>query len=105
MAVQWGRRTQKSSRRQSAPPPSDVAYKAVSQNGSSTGYPYASLLYPEPSFLRGVGAAFDLFPSGALVNFNGSLTPWQADYLALLSDHRAIAADWKAVLSRRKRAS
>lgn len=54
-------------------------------------YAFGSLLYTDPSFLRGMASVFDL--GGTLSNFNYSLTPWQADYFALLADHRAIVAD------------
>ena len=59
-------------------------------------YSFASLLYTQPSFLRGVACVLDL--GGALHDFNYSPTPWHADYYALLSDHRAIVADCRAEL-------
>lgn len=52
---------------------------------------YLGLLYARPSFLEGMGRAIDL--GGTLVEYNTSLTPEQADLIALRSDIQAVRAD------------
>ena len=57
---------------------------------------YATLLFANPSFLDGFGRCLDL--AGVSAEFNSSLTPAQADALALRSDWFAVGADlWSAV--------
>jgi hypothetical protein len=50
-----------------------------------------SFLYARPSFIEGLARIFDL--GNTLCEYNQSLTPQQADYLALRSDWLAIAGD------------
>jgi len=61
-------------------------------------YSYSTLLFAEPSFFSGMASILDI--GSTLKEFNSSLSPHQADYLALLSDHRAIQDDVRAVWSR-----
>lgn len=57
---------------------------------------YSDLLFAQPSFMEGVGSLVDLGWSPE--EYNSSLTPEQADSLALESDWRAIGQDlWSAM--------
>ena len=51
-----------------------------------------SLLYAEPSFFGGIARAFDI--GDTLTEYNQAETGAQADFQALRSDWRAIAADF-----------
>lgn len=50
-----------------------------------------SLLYAQPSFLEGCARALDLW--GTMTEFNESLNPEQADYLALRADWLSVGND------------
>lgn len=52
------------------------------------GYPVSDFLFAQPSFLAGIGRAFDI--GGVFDDYNVRATPAQADA-------RAIAADWQVV--------
>ncbi len=58
---------------------------------------YSTCLFARPSFAEGMARALDL--AGALDEYNLSLTPEQADNLALASDWKAIAQDLRAALA------
>jgi len=53
-------------------------------------------LCARPSFVEGVGRILDF--GGALDQYNGSITPAQADYLALRGDWRLVGLDLARVL-------
>ena len=53
--------------------------------------PYTSFLFAQPSFAEGVARSLDL--GGTLQQYNGSLSPEQADATALRMDWRAIKTD------------
>ena len=52
---------------------------------------YTGLLYSEPSFLEGLGRVLDI--GGTFDEYNESLTPDEADQLAIASDWYAVGAD------------
>jgi hypothetical protein len=52
-------------------------------------------LYARPSFLGGIASVLDL--GDTLTEFNNSLTPEQADYIAIKADVQAIAGDMRQV--------
>lgn len=57
---------------------------------------FSELLFARPSFLEGMARLFDF--GDTLSEYNSSLTPEQADRLAIASDWRAIGMDmWRAV--------
>lgn len=59
---------------------------------SSTTY-----LFAKPSFWTGYGSSVDLF--GVMFEFNSSLTPEQADWLALRADWLAVGQDIRRAMS------
>ena len=60
------------------------------------GFDEATLLFAEPSFVRGMGRAIDL---GATRNaYNDSRTPKEADTRALRSDWASVGADLGSAL-------
>jgi len=62
---------------------------------------YATLLFANPSFWDGFGRVIDF--GGLSCEFNTSLTPEQADALALRSDWHAVGDDlWQAYSELRK---
>ena len=58
----------------------------------------SGFFFARPSFLGGASRVLDLF--GTLQEYNRSPTPEIADQRAMLSDLRAIGADFKQVLER-----
>lgn len=57
---------------------------------------YSTVLFARPSFLEGVARVMDL--GDTLTEFNQSLSPEQADAVALEMDWRAVGQDlWSAV--------
>lgn len=57
---------------------------------------FSELLFARPSFLQGMARLFDL--GDTLSEYNSSLSPEQADRLAIASDWRAIGLDmWRAI--------
>lgn len=57
---------------------------------------YTTFLYARPSFLEGIARLLDF--SGTLNEYNSSMTPEQADALALRSDWSAVGQDmWQAI--------
>jgi hypothetical protein len=92
MATQVRRRAQKAPKRPNQSAPRLPVSRSVTTPDHSPAF--GSLLYTSPSLLTGLASVLDL--GGTLFNFNYSLTPGQADYLALLSDHHAILSDWNA---------
>jgi len=54
-------------------------------------------LFARPSFLEGVSRIFDL--ADTLNEYNGSVTPEEADYLALLSDWQTVGDDLRSAIS------
>jgi hypothetical protein len=54
-------------------------------------------LFARPSFLAGVASVLDL--GGTLTEFNQSLSPEQADFVAIKADLQAIAEDFRRVIS------
>ena len=58
----------------------------------------SDFLFARPSFLGGASRVLDLF--GTLQEYNRSLTLEIADQRAMLSDLRAIGADFKQVIER-----
>ncbi len=52
---------------------------------------FTTFLYAKPSFLSGMALALDI--GGTLNEYNQSLTPAQADAIALRMDARAVAHD------------
>ncbi len=93
MAVQTYKRKNSTSRR-----PSRMRNAVQLRAYALPKYSYSTLLFAEPSFLSGMASILDV--GGMLKGFNSSLSPQQADYLALLADHRAIQEDIRAVWSR-----
>ncbi len=61
---------------------------------------YFGLLYARPSFIEGMGRAIDL--GATLVEYNTSLTPEQADLIALRSDIQAVRADLAQLQSQQR---
>ena len=59
--------------------------------------PYSSFLFARPSFAEGAARALDL--GGTLQEYNGSLSPQQADATALRMDWRAIGEDLPAAMN------
>ena len=57
----------------------------------------SGMLYARPSFWEGIARLWDF--GGTLNEYNRSLTPEQADFLALRSDWRAAARDLGMALS------
>ena len=53
--------------------------------------PYTSFLFARPSFWAGPASLFDF--GNALFEYNISLTPEQANFLALRADWRAVGDD------------
>jgi len=102
MAVQAHKRNHSTSRR-----PSPVRNAVQVRAYAPPKYSYSTLLFAEPSFLSGMASILDV--GGMLKGFNSSLSPQQADYLALLADHRAILDDvqsvWSRLLPPKRRAS
>ena len=62
----------------------------------------SDFLFARPSFLGGASRVLDLF--GTLQEYNRSLTPEIADQRAMLSDLRAIGADFKQVIKQSEKA-
>ena len=58
---------------------------------------YSTLLYAQPSFLKGIARIFDV--GGGLNTYNTSLTPEQADYRALSSDWHAVGEDIREAMN------
>lgn len=56
---------------------------------------YSDLLFARPSFLEGVARVLDL--GSTLNEYNCSMTPEQADQLALRSDLQRIGSDARCV--------
>ena len=52
---------------------------------------YTGLLYSEPSFLEGFGRVLDI--GGTFDEYNVSLSPEEADRIAIASDWHAVGAD------------
>lgn len=52
---------------------------------------YATFLFARPSFLEGIGRLVDF--GGALDQYNTSLTPEQADIIAMRMDWEAVGED------------
>lgn len=62
---------------------------------------YVTLLFTESNFWEGVARSLDV--GGVMTEFNGSLTPQQADRLAVQSDWAAVGADlWTALQAARE---
>lgn len=57
----------------------------------------SGFLFAQPSFLGGVASVIDL--GGTLVEYNESLSPEQADALALWADWWAIGDDFRDVIA------
>lgn len=75
-------------------PKSERAQKASgTRPKKSPAYAYSSLLFAEPSFLRGVARLLDF--SGSLSDYNFGLTPRETDALALAADRRAVLQDYR----------
>lgn len=62
---------------------------------------YSELLFARPSFVEGIARLLDF--GGALQQYNSSLTPNEADYMAVASDWRAISDDLSRVLEEARR--
>ncbi len=60
--------------------------------------PYTAILFARPSFWEGMGRIFDF--SNTLSEYNVSITPQQADSLALASDWRAVGKDLRDAMQR-----
>lgn len=60
------------------------------------GFDEATLLFAEPSFIRGVGRAVDL--GATRNNYNDSDTPEEADARALRSDWAAVGKDLRSAM-------
>lgn len=59
---------------------------------------HSTLLFTTPSFWEGFARSLDA--GGVMTEFNSSLTPQQADELAIGSDWSAVGADlWEALLA------
>jgi hypothetical protein len=61
----------------------------------------SDFLFARPSFLEGVARTLDL--GGTLSEYNRSLTPAQADYIAIWSDWRVVGNDIRAAVAALKR--
>jgi hypothetical protein len=59
--------------------------------------PYSAILFARPSFLEGMGRIADL--GGTLNEYNQSLHPDQADYLAVLADWYAVGGDLRDAMN------
>jgi hypothetical protein len=64
---------------------------------------YATLLFAAPTFLSGMGSALDM--RAAMVQFNESPTPLEADLAALRSDLMAVGQDMKVAVAERMAAA
>jgi hypothetical protein len=51
----------------------------------------SDFLFARPSFLAGFGSIIDV--AGTLVEFNGSIDPTTADYIAIRSDWETVGTD------------
>jgi hypothetical protein len=60
----------------------------------------STFLLARPSFLEGIGRILDF--AGTLNEYNSSLTPEQADYLAIRSDWRQIGSDISRAIQENK---
>ncbi len=60
--------------------------------------PAATLLFAPPSFWSGFGQILDF--GNSMFEYNQSITPEQADVLALQSDVRAVGDDFRSVLTK-----
>lgn len=56
----------------------------------------SDFLFARGSFLEGVGRALDI--GGTMADFNSSLTPAQADYLALRMDWQVVGDDLRRAM-------
>lgn len=56
----------------------------------------STYLFARPSLLEGMGRTVDLW--GTMTEYNQSLSPEQADYLAILSDWTAVGDDLRSVM-------
>ena len=59
---------------------------------------WTTRLFARPSFLEGVGRLLDF--GDTMTEYNQSLTPKQADELALRADWEAVAGDFRTSFSR-----
>lgn len=57
---------------------------------------HSTLLFAMPSFLEGMARSVDI--GDTLTEFNSSLTPQQADALAMWGDWRAVGGDLQAAV-------
>lgn len=57
----------------------------------------ANFMFAKPSFWTGYGSSVDLF--GVMFELNSSLTPEQADWLALRADWLAVGQDIRQAMS------
>jgi hypothetical protein len=58
---------------------------------------FFGFLYARPSFWEGMGRALDL--GGTLQEYNTSLTPDQADQLALFADWQTVEDDFRGAVA------
>ena len=59
---------------------------------------FSYILFAQPSFLGGAASVLDF--GDTLAEYNRSLTPEQADRIALRADARQVAADFYAAVGR-----
>lgn len=57
---------------------------------------YSDILFSEPSFLEGIARVLDL--GNTLTEYNNSLTPEQADYIAAAADWTTVGNDLHAAM-------